>query len=119
MVSLQPPKTYNVAMPADDAVLTEIVRRLVPVYKPERIYLFGSAARDDAGEDSDYDIALLVAPDTPPELKRGDRAFHALRGIPVPIDVLILDRKYFESQLGLKASLASTIEREGRLLYAA
>lgn len=106
-------------MPVDEAVLTEIVKRLVPVYKPERIYLFGSVARGDADQDSDYDIALLVAPGTPAELKRGDRAFHALRGIRVPIDVVILDRCYFESQLRLKASLPSTIEREARLLYAA
>ena len=43
---------------ADDPVLPEVVRRLVEAYHPLRIYLFGSAARGDAGPDSDYDSDL-------------------------------------------------------------
>src|ERR1039458_1815733 len=39
-----------------DPLLGEIVRRLTDVYRPERIYLFGSTARGDAGPDSDYDL---------------------------------------------------------------
>ena len=35
--------------------------RLVAEYQPERIYLFGSKARGDAGPDSDYDIMLVVS----------------------------------------------------------
>ena len=44
---------------ASDPILAEIVRRLVEAYRPERIYLFGSVARGDAGPDSDYDIMML------------------------------------------------------------
>lgn len=40
----------------NDPLLAEIVRRLAEVYSPERIYLFGSTARGDAGHDSDYDL---------------------------------------------------------------
>jgi uncharacterized protein len=36
----------------DDAI-REITRRLIDYYHPERIYLFGSAARGDTGPDSD------------------------------------------------------------------
>ena len=43
-----------------DPKLAEIVRRLVEAYQPERIYLFGSMARGDAGPDSDYDLLVLV-----------------------------------------------------------
>jgi hypothetical protein len=43
---------------ASDAALSEVVRRLVEAYRPERIYLFGSVARGDAGPDSDYDIMV-------------------------------------------------------------
>ena len=41
---------------AGDPRIAEMVRRLVEVYQPVRIYLFGSAARGDAGPDSDYDF---------------------------------------------------------------
>jgi predicted nucleotidyltransferase len=50
----------------DSPVLADIVRRLVAAYGPERIYLFGSMARGDAGPDSDYDVLVVVADDTEP-----------------------------------------------------
>jgi predicted nucleotidyltransferase len=49
------------ANPDADAVLAEIVRRLVAGFQPERIYLFGSHARGDAGPDSDYDLLMVLA----------------------------------------------------------
>lgn len=50
---------------ANDPVLVEIVRRLVESHFPERIYLFGSTARGDAGPDSDYGLLILVAESLP------------------------------------------------------
>ena len=46
---------------AHDPILGDVVSRLVRAYQPERVYLFGSAARGDAGPDSDYDIVVVVA----------------------------------------------------------
>src|ERR1039458_1439303 len=37
----------------EDPVLGVIIGRLVEIFRPDRIYLFGSAARGDAGPDSD------------------------------------------------------------------
>ena len=50
---------------ADDPVLSEILHRLVKAFQPERIYLFGSKARSDAGPDSDYDLMIVVPDDAP------------------------------------------------------
>lgn len=55
---------------ASDPVLAEVVRRLVEAYGPERIYLFGSVARGDAGPHSDYDILVVVPDSAPPERLR-------------------------------------------------
>ena len=55
---------------ADDSVLAEIARRLVEAYRPERIYLFGSVARGEAGPDSDYDIMVIVPDDAPLKHRR-------------------------------------------------
>jgi len=65
---------------ASDTALSEVVRRLVEAYRPERIYLFGSVARGDAGPDSDYDIMVVVPDDAPPELRRSRAAYVALWG---------------------------------------
>jgi len=99
--------------------LDEIVERLRQAYAPERIYLFGSHARGDAGPDSDFDILVVVSDDAPPG-RRGSRiAYQALRGTGVAADVLVWTRGYFESRLHLKASLSAAVASEGRLLYAA
>ncbi len=63
---------------ADSPVLKEIVRRLVEVYEPERIYLFGSVARGEATRDSDYDLMIVVPDDTPDEKRHPGRAYPAL-----------------------------------------
>ncbi len=102
----------------DSPVLQEIVRRLVGVYHPERIYLFGSVARGEGGPDSDYDLMVLVADNTPRELRRSVRAYDAFRGLDASTDVLVWTRSAFEEQLPLKACLPAEVVREGRLLYA-
>jgi predicted nucleotidyltransferase len=104
---------------SDGLVLTEVVRRLIAAYDPERVYLFGSVARGDAGPDSDYDL-LLVVPDDAPAEQRGSRlAYEALCGTGKAADVLVCTHSYFENRRTLKASLPGTVLREGRLLHAA
>lgn len=100
-------------------MLVEILDRLVSAYRPERVYLFGSVARGDAGPDSDYDILLIVADDSPPELLSPRRAYEALWGLRTAADVHVWPRKRFDSRLHLKASLPSAVVREGKLLYVA
>jgi len=100
-----------------DPILAEVVRRLVETYRPERIYLFGSVARGDAGPDSDYDLLVVVADDAPPERRRSRLAYEVLRGTGTAADVLVCTRSYFEQRRLLKASLPGTVLREGRALH--
>jgi excisionase family DNA binding protein len=102
-----------------DPTLAEIVRRLVDAYRPERIYLFGSKARGDAGADSDYDLLLVVPDDATPERSRSGLAYQVLWGTGAAADVLVWTKGSFESRLHLKASLPATVLREGKVLYAA
>jgi uncharacterized protein len=102
---------------ADDPVLTEVVRRLAEAYHPDRIYLFGSMARGEAGPDSDYDIMVVVPDQSPPAHRSCDLAYRLLRGLRIAKDVLVWPRMEFEGRLHLNASLPSTILREGKLLY--
>ena len=104
---------------ADDPVLPEVVRRLVEVYHPLRIYLFGSAARGDAGPDSDYDIMVVVPDDAPNGQQDGELGYRALWGVGLAKDILVWTKTEFDKRLHLRASLPSTIMQEGKLLYAA
>ena len=102
-----------------DPALAEVVRRLVAAYQPERVYLFGSVARGDAGPDSDYDILVIVPDDAAPERRRSRLAYEALWGTGVAADVLVWTANRFNSRTHLAASLPATVLREGRLLHAA
>jgi len=104
---------------SEDALLRAIVDQLVRIYGPERIYLFGSAARGDAGPDSDYDLMIVVPDSTPRELRDPAPAYRALWRLGAAVDPLVWPRTQFDSRLHLRASLPATVQREGKLLYAA
>jgi predicted nucleotidyltransferase len=107
------------AMQVQDPVLGEIVRRLVDDCQPERIYLFGSRARGNAGADSDYDIMVVVAQSDEPAYRRAQRAHSLIWDLGAAADILVWTREAWGSRVHLRASLPATIAREGRLLYAA
>lgn len=92
-----------------DPRLDEAVRQLVSAYGPERVYLFGSVARGDAGPNSDSDLLLVVPDAAPPERRRSRLAYEALRGTGTAADILVCTRSYFESRLHLQASLPATV----------
>jgi uncharacterized protein len=51
----------TVANIKSDALIRDLVDRIVKVAQPQRILLFGSAARGDAGPDSDLDVLVIKA----------------------------------------------------------
>jgi predicted nucleotidyltransferase len=64
--------------------LHEMVRRLVEVYEPVRVYLFGSVAREQATVDSDCDLMVVVSDEAAGE-RCGSRAgFQSVRDFGVP-----------------------------------
>lgn len=107
------------AIQPSDVIVGQMVQRLVAALSPERIYLFGSQARGDAGPESDYDLLVVIPTSTLPRYRRDQAAFHALLGIGVAKDVLVFTRDEFERQRQVLCSLPATVEREGVLLYAA
>jgi len=111
-------KTPDTAMLRNDPLLAEVVRSIVGVFQPERVFLFGSRARDGAGPDSDYDLMVIVPDDAAPERRKSGRAYEALWGLRVSTDVLVWTHSAFEQRLHLAASLPSAIVREGKLLHA-
>lgn len=74
-------------------------------------------ARGSAGSDSDYDLLVVVSDDVPPALRRSTRAYEALWGLSTSGDILVWTHTAFTERLHLRASLPSTVQREGRVLY--
>jgi len=109
----------DAAILKNDAVLAEIVERIVKTLHPTRIYLFGSQARGDATQDSDYDLMVLVDHPRAPILRLSQEGHRALWGLPAAVDLVVWDLEKFDARLHLRASLPSTVVREGKLLHAA
>jgi len=95
----------------------EVVRRLVNEFHPEAIYLFGSHAWGKPNVDSDMDLLVIIEKSHEKPIQRAVRAQRSLRGIKVPVDVLVKTREEFERYTAVKASLEAQITREGKLLY--
>ncbi|MBC8161622.1 MAG: nucleotidyltransferase domain-containing protein [Roseiflexaceae bacterium] len=90
---------------------------LVETFQPERVYLFGSTARGDAGPDSDYDFIVVVADSQQSSYQRSIQGQRALAPFQLPKDVIVWTKDQFDKRLYLVASLPATVVREGVLLY--
>lgn len=110
----------NTAILNKDPVLAEIVQRLVRDFSPKRVFLFGSRARGDAGESSDYDILLVLSASDVPGYRLAQKAHrYTLQGIPAPVDVVIITEKVFQAKKAVIGTLSETAVHEGKELYAA
>ena len=98
-------------------ILDEVVDRLVNGLHPERIYLFGSQARGQAGAGSDLDLLVVVPESDLPRHKREARSYDLLWGMTQPMDVIVLTREEFDRTSRVKTSLASTARSEGKVVY--
>ncbi|MBI4540739.1 MAG: nucleotidyltransferase domain-containing protein [Gemmatimonadetes bacterium] len=102
----------------DPAVLDEIVRRVVEVARPDRIILFGSAARGEMGPDSDVD--LLVVKSGVEHRRRLAQAIHrAMSGVEAAVDVLVVMPEDIEQYRDKVRPIIGPAMREGREVYVA
>src|SRR5438046_10551277 len=102
----------------DQKVLAEIVQSVVEVAQPDRIILFGSAARGEMGPDSDVDL-LVIKSGVPHRGRLAEEIYMRLFGIRVPVDVMVVTPEDVEHQRGKVGSIIGPALREGREVYAA
>jgi predicted nucleotidyltransferase len=99
-------------------LLDELVRRIVAVAQPERILLFGSAARGEMGEDSDLDVLVVKSGVT--HRRRLAQDIHlGLFGLGVPVDIIVVTPEDIEAFRGKPGTIIAPALRESREIYAA
>lgn len=97
------------------AVLDEIVRRIVEVAAPEKIILFGSAARGQMGPHSDVDLLVIKAGAHRRRLTQ--EIYRGLLGVGQAVDVVVVtpeDVERYRESIGLVIEPAL---REGKTIY--
>jgi len=111
-------KRTQYARTIDEAVIQEIVRRVLTVTSPDRIILFGSAATNTMTADSDIDL-LIVESQPKDRRKESVEIGDALRGMGFPFDVLVISREWFESSKNVVGGIAYPANKYGKVIYAA
>ena len=94
-----------------------IIRRIVEVAKPEKIILFGAAARDAMGPHSDVD--LLVIKSGANRLDLMGEIYRNLHGVGEPIDVIVATPEDVERYRNSHFLVLAPALKEGRIVYAA
>lgn len=97
--------------------LDEVIRRIVAVAHPQRIILFGSVARREAGPDSDLD--LLVVKAGVHRRRLAQQIYRELFGVPVPVDVVVVTPNDIQAFRGKVGTVIDPALREGKEVYAA
>ena len=97
--------------------IQQMVRRIVRRFHPERIILFGSHARGEAGPDSDVDL-LVVMPFLGSKREKQLEIRLALRNIHVPKDIMVTTPEEFQWRKEVPGTIERPAAREGKVLYA-
>ena len=101
----------------DQQILDDIVRRIVEVAQPEKIILFGSAARGDMNRHSDVD--LLVVKEGMHRRDMAGRIYENLWGVGAAVDVVVVTPADVERYKDSHALVIKPALREGRVVYEA
>lgn len=100
------------------SILQDIVRRIVALAAPDRIILFGSAARNEIGPDSDIDL-LVVKSGVTHRRRLAQDIYMALQGVAAAVDVVVVTPEDIEHLRDAPGSVVAAALREGREIYAA
>ena len=99
----------------EQATLENIIDRIVDVAAPERIILFGSAARGDLTQDSDVD--LLIVKDGEDALTLMSRIYGEMQGVGVAVDALVVSSEDVERYKDSHSLIIKPALQDGTVVY--
>lgn len=102
----------------NDATLQAIVQRIVAVAKPDKIIMFGSAARGEMGPHSDVDLLVVKRG----QFHRGhliEDIYMNLIGVGQAVDVIVVTPEEIERYKDRPALVIYPAVHEGKIVYAA
>lgn len=105
---------------SEEAITLEaqVAERLAAAAPDAQVILFGSRARGEAGGASDLDI-LVIEPKVPSPRAEFVRLRAALRGLGVPIDLVVVSSQEVEQWRHMPGTMVNEALREGKVLVGA
>lgn len=102
----------------DQQILNEIIHRIVEVAHPDKIILFGSAARDQMDANSDVDLLVIKGGN----FHRGrltEEIYMNLFGVGQAVDIVVVTPEDVERYRDSIALIIRPALEEGKVVYAA
>ena len=96
--------------------LAEVIQRIRQVAQPEKIILFGSAAREEMGPSSDLDL-LVVAPRGTHRRRLAQTIYRSLIGVGHPVDLVVVTPEDIERYGNAPGLILEPALREGEVVY--
>jgi predicted nucleotidyltransferase len=100
------------------AVLADIVRRVVDAARPDKIILFGSAARGEMGPDSDLDL-LVIKGGKFNRWRLTTSIYRHLRGADAAVDVVVVTPEEVDRYRDTHCLVICPALKEGKVVYGA
>jgi len=99
-------------------VLKNIIDRVVEIAHPEKIVLFGSAARGEMDSNSDVDLLVIVRPGIHRRRLAGE-IYKNLIGVGQAVDIIVVTTDDIEHYKDSFALIIEPALKEGKVVYAA
>ena len=98
-------------------LVSKVTQRMVSVFDPLVIYLFGSRAWGQPTNDSDVDLLVVVKTSDDPPWTRASQGFAQLRGVGVGCDLIVKTEAEVQAEGRFASSLMAKILRDGKKVY--
>lgn len=107
----------DAVMTSMDPRLQSAVSGIVALVHPDAVLLFGSRARGNYDDASDWDLFVVLPDDAPPGVARPSALRRAAAMAKLPIHAVACRRGVFEAKRNDPNSLSHDVARDGVVLY--
>jgi predicted nucleotidyltransferase len=96
---------------------TGLLDNIIRLINPRRVILFGSRARGDARENSDWDVMIVVDDDTRQEQVNWQVMGEVRRGVRAALELIPFRESTFRERQNVEGSLPWRAATEGLVVY--
>jgi predicted nucleotidyltransferase len=100
-----------------DNMLKKIIKKILEIITPDKIILFGSQATGKAGNESDYDLLIVISGITN-KRELSKKLYRNMFGTKARVDIIVEVPEVIEKHKDSAGYIYKQILREGKVVYA-